>query len=291
MDRQRVLAALKVAECGSINQAATQLFMSVQGVKNAIDALERDELGCQLFVRTNKGVTLTEAGRLFCAEAPGLLAQMDNFSRRVRESLPQALRISIWENKEIPILDEICANYCLSEQEEPLLFVPETERRILDDIEEGVADIGFQAREVGPFDEARLAYASVGILMTFECVVAPNHPLAHLDRPLAPDDLTAFDVALVGNFNDAATRKESRHFSLTFNEVIPYERYRIMNFCLRGGVCVCDEYLARSLASLASLPMDWIEPVDILVAHRPDPSPSVLHFIDIARETTARPRR
>ena len=50
-----------VAKYGSFTQAANVLLNSQPNITRAMKALE-SELGCTLFIRTNKGVTLTPEG-------------------------------------------------------------------------------------------------------------------------------------------------------------------------------------------------------------------------------------
>ena len=52
---------LCVAECGSFNKAAEKLFISPPAVIKQINLLE-ENLDLQLFVRTHRGLQLTEAG-------------------------------------------------------------------------------------------------------------------------------------------------------------------------------------------------------------------------------------
>lgn len=52
-----------VAACGNISKAARKLFISQPAVSKAIQKLETN-LGCRLFVRSSRGVLLTEEGRL-----------------------------------------------------------------------------------------------------------------------------------------------------------------------------------------------------------------------------------
>ncbi len=54
---------LSVAECRSISKAADQLYISQPAVSMTIKKLE-SSLGCTLFVRKSRGVTLTERGKL-----------------------------------------------------------------------------------------------------------------------------------------------------------------------------------------------------------------------------------
>lgn len=60
---------IRVSEKNSISAAAESLFMTPQGVSKAIKRME-EELGAQLFIRTQNGVILTDYGRIFreCAE-------------------------------------------------------------------------------------------------------------------------------------------------------------------------------------------------------------------------------
>lgn len=53
---------LRVADTGSFNKAAEQNYITPTAVIKQINLLEA-ELGIQLFVRTHRGVRLTEAGQ------------------------------------------------------------------------------------------------------------------------------------------------------------------------------------------------------------------------------------
>ncbi len=52
-----------VAQCGSISKAAAKLFISQPAVSKSVKKLE-DSLGCRLFFRGSRGVSLTEEGTL-----------------------------------------------------------------------------------------------------------------------------------------------------------------------------------------------------------------------------------
>jgi DNA-binding transcriptional LysR family regulator len=74
---------LAVAEELSLSRAAKRLFISQPPLTRQIRQLE-DELGVQLFNRTNKGVELTHAGTHFKAEAERLLSLADQSIDRTR---------------------------------------------------------------------------------------------------------------------------------------------------------------------------------------------------------------
>ncbi|WP_189552377.1 LysR family transcriptional regulator [Streptomyces lavendofoliae] len=57
-----------VAEEGNVTRAAARLHLAQSGLSASVRALER-ELGAELFVRTARGVELTEAGRALLPEA------------------------------------------------------------------------------------------------------------------------------------------------------------------------------------------------------------------------------
>src|ERR1700756_1165618 len=73
-----------VAEAENVLRAATRkLHVSQPAVSRQICDLE-DELGVQLFERSGKAISLTEAGRLFLKEAGAVLERTDEAVRNVR---------------------------------------------------------------------------------------------------------------------------------------------------------------------------------------------------------------
>lgn len=64
MKLQQLIYAVKVAECGSITEAARRLFVSQPSVTSAIHDLEQ-EMNVRIFDRTNKGVVVSAEGDTF----------------------------------------------------------------------------------------------------------------------------------------------------------------------------------------------------------------------------------
>ena len=64
---------IEVASAGSVRKASERLFVAASAVNRQIHKLE-DELGVELFARTTRGLTLTEAGRTLQPEAEAALA-------------------------------------------------------------------------------------------------------------------------------------------------------------------------------------------------------------------------
>lgn len=76
MTLQQLKYIVKVAEKGSINDAAKELFISQPSLSNAIKELEK-ELQFPIFTRSNRGVVLTYKGAEFLGYAQQVLTQAD----------------------------------------------------------------------------------------------------------------------------------------------------------------------------------------------------------------------
>lgn len=76
MTLQQLKYVVTVAECGNITEAAKQLFVSQPTVTSAIHDLEK-EMQIVIFIRTNKGVILSEDGERFLGHARQVLEQVD----------------------------------------------------------------------------------------------------------------------------------------------------------------------------------------------------------------------
>lgn len=91
MTFQQLSFVVEVANCESINKAAERLYTSQSNVSNSIKALE-EELGIQIFLRTKKGVSVTEEGREFLSYANEIIDKKIFCRRSVcKEPLPQAV--------------------------------------------------------------------------------------------------------------------------------------------------------------------------------------------------------
>lgn len=76
MTLQQLRYAIAVADAGSISAASGRLFISQPSLSKSISELE-SEMGCQLFQRTARGVTLTEDGTRFLSYARQVVEQAD----------------------------------------------------------------------------------------------------------------------------------------------------------------------------------------------------------------------
>lgn len=74
MTLQQLKYIIEVAHCGSINEAAKNLFISQPSLSNAIKELEQ-ELNIIIFNRTNKGIILSNDGQEFLGYAQQVVEQ------------------------------------------------------------------------------------------------------------------------------------------------------------------------------------------------------------------------
>ena len=73
---------LIICETGSLNAAAKKLFISQQALSKSLDSMER-EIGQPLFLRSPRGLRLTEAGNLLRSEAREIMRQHEHMMDRL----------------------------------------------------------------------------------------------------------------------------------------------------------------------------------------------------------------
>jgi len=82
MEIRQMRAFLAVCDCGSVRQAANQLFVSHQALSRTISSLEED-LGTTLLERTPQGMVLTETGKHFYKLALSIVESVDDAARQI----------------------------------------------------------------------------------------------------------------------------------------------------------------------------------------------------------------
>lgn len=92
IDVQRLRILRAVAERGSFNRAAAALLLTPSAVSQHLASLERS-LGQAVAVRSSRGVTLTEPGRLLVGVAETISAELDQVRRAIdRPAAPRPRR-------------------------------------------------------------------------------------------------------------------------------------------------------------------------------------------------------
>ena len=100
MTLQQLKYVIEVADRGSMSEAAKKLFISQPSLSNSIKELEK-EIHINIFIRSNKGIIVSEEGREFIGyarqvlEQNSLLEQRYLISRNVKKKLPNRVRLIV----------------------------------------------------------------------------------------------------------------------------------------------------------------------------------------------------
>jgi LysR family nitrogen assimilation transcriptional regulator len=85
MELRQLRYFVGISEAGSLLKASARLHIAQPALGQQVAALEQ-ELGARLFDRSSRGVTLTEAGKVFLEHAKVVLADIERARAAVRES-------------------------------------------------------------------------------------------------------------------------------------------------------------------------------------------------------------
>ncbi len=85
---------IKIVECGSITEAAKQLFVSQPSISNAVKELEQ-EMNIEIFIRTSKGISLSTDGIEFLSYARQIIEQTELMEHRYTGKTPSKQLCSI----------------------------------------------------------------------------------------------------------------------------------------------------------------------------------------------------
>lgn len=94
MTLQQLKYVLKVAEKGSISEAAKSLFISQPSLSNAIKELEK-EIRITIFTRCNRGIVISNEGSEFLGYARQVIQQSDLLEEKYLNSEPAKQRFCI----------------------------------------------------------------------------------------------------------------------------------------------------------------------------------------------------
>ncbi|WP_426247468.1 LysR family transcriptional regulator [Nocardioides sp. LHG3406-4] len=180
MDPRRVLVFRTVARAGSLSAAARELGWTQPAVSQHLQRLER-EAGTPLLVRSTRGVTLTEAGRLLLVRADAVAGEL-HMAAEEMASLAQLrggrVRLIAFPSAAATLVP---AALRLLARDHPTVEVgmveaepPETWSAV----REGAADLGLVFGYDGPPpDDGDLTWVGLGV-EPVHLVLPPDHPAA-----------------------------------------------------------------------------------------------------------------
>lgn len=280
---------IQVADAGSFSKAAEALYISSTAVMKQINLLE-ESLDVQLFVRTPRGLALTDAGKSYYQDAKYMIQYARDAQARARNAMqgnekvirigvspmtPGQFLMTLW-----PQIQEQCPDVKFK----MVNFdnTPENSVNILRDLGR---DIDIVA---GLFDQAFLAERRCAGLelarAPIRCAVSIYHPLA-AKASLTTEDLHGENFMLIrrgwNKYLDVL-RDDLWRDHLQIN-IIDFDQFTLeaFNRCENGNnVIMTIDAWDNVHPMLKTLPVEWDYTIPYGLLHSPTPSPTVQNFLD-----------
>lgn len=183
-----------VARCGSLSHAARELYVSQPAISQSMHRLE-DALGCTLFVRTSRGISLTSEGRMlygYADKAVSLISAAEDRLNRMRTLQSGGLMIgasdTLCQFFLLPYLEKFHSEY-------PEIQLQVTNRTTPDTVEllkVGKVDIALVNL---PVIDSALSVREV--LNVHDVFVASSRFSSLLNRPITMDELSREPLVLL----------------------------------------------------------------------------------------------
>lgn len=224
---------LRVADQCSLSRAACDLQLSESGLSRALSALE-GHLGRTLFVRTGRGMDLTDAGRELARIARPAYAQVDVTLTQLREQAAiqeGGLRIAMVHTVSYYFMSELFAHFVRTHARVSLHVLARSSPDVVALVEGKKADVGLVYRSA-------VATAAVDVTPLFVdemCLVsrAQNAPGPN------PIDLTTVCTPLVGFPEAYALRRMLKYAGLDDRVVAVAETLNAMLQLSSAGIGSC----------------------------------------------------
>lgn len=230
-----------VARVGSFSQAAKELYMTQPNLSCSIKDLE-NELGVQLFTRSNTGARLTEDGHDFLKYAKRIIGELDLLQQRYHDEFKKSFTVAShhYDFLSMP-LAKVAQKFKQDYQE--FQTIETTTKKILDSVASFEADLGIIYLDdenehilTSALQYHDLEFTSLGEFPT-RVFLRRDHPLAH-KSVISETDLKGY--------NQIRFRQE--HSGLNFDEdaLDIHDQQRILYSNDRGTVmnllCATDAY-------------------------------------------------
>lgn len=288
-----------VVEAGSFNKAAERLYISPPAVIKQINLLE-ENLDIRLFIRTHRGLQMTEAGKSLYQDAKYIIQYCKDSVTRARNAMqeseeiirigtsmmtPAQILVDLW-----PRLQEYCPD--IKFRLVPFENTPENAREILGNLGQNIDVVA------GIFDETMLQLRRcAGLEISREsicCAVSIHHRLAVKER-LTVNDLHGETLMLMrrnwSHYVDML-RDDLRenHPEISIEDFDFYD-VTAFNKCENNNcVLMAIENWKYVRPLLKILPVDWGYTIPFGLLHSPEPSPMVSRFLKAVEKVLVQQR-
>lgn len=139
---QQLHYIIKIAETGSMNEAAKQLFITQPSLSNAVRDLE-NEMGIEIFHRHPKGITMTKDGIEFLSYARQVVEQTELLEERYKNPGTRRELFSVSSQHYAFVVNAFVSLLKKTDMENYELFLRETRTwEIIDDVKNFRSEIG-----------------------------------------------------------------------------------------------------------------------------------------------------
>lgn len=289
----------KIAECGSITEAARQLYISQPSLSTAIRELE-GELGIVIFNRSARGISLTPDGSEFLSYARQILEQTELVEQRYAHARPSKRLFAISSQHYAFVVNAFVSLLESVEADEYEMTLRESRTyEIIEDVAGYRSELGvlylssFNEKVLRKLmRENHLSYTPLFDAQP-HVFLSENHPLATAKR-VTLDQLDAYPYLCY---------EQGTHNSLYFSEeLLPFESHRktivvtdratLFNL-LRGvdGYTICSGMLNSNLngSDIVSVPLATDETMQLgyLTNDRARLSPMAKRYLEELRALIA----
>ena len=283
---------VRVADAGSFNKAAEELYITPTAVMKQINLLETS-LDVKLFERTHRGLILTKAGKSLYQDTKYIIQYCRDSvirAKNVMQEDTKVIRIGSSPMTPAQLLMQLWTKiqaYCpdMKFQIVPFENTPENAREILANLGKNIDVVG------GIFDETMLDLRHcAGLELSREpfcCAVSIHHRLAAKDV-LTVEDLYGENLMLMrrewSNYVDRLRDDIWQNHSKI--HIVDFEFYNmdVFNRCENSNdVLLAIQGWASVHPLLKVIPVEWEHSIPYGLLHSPQPSETVKQFLEAAR--------
>ena len=282
-----------VADQGSFNKAADALYITPPAVTKQINMLEK-ELGLQLFIRTHRGLVLTEAGKSLYKDAKYVIQYCKDSVERARRAMEEkdnVIRIGTSPMTPAAPVVELWSKIQKEHPDIHLQIIPymnsqENAREILKNLGTNIDIVG------GIFDETMLKLRQCrGMELSRQhicCAVSLNHHLAQKEV-LTVQDLYGERLLLMhrgwSNYVDALRDDIWKNHPQI--QIVDFNIYsmEIFNRCENSNeILMAVENWEGVHPLLRIIPVEWKYTIPYGILYSSEPSPLVKRFLKAVKK-------
>lgn len=282
MVNKRTELFMAICEAGSFSKAEATTYMSRQALKKHIDALE-DDLGFTVFVRSERGITLTDVGSKYYHEMKRINAEIVALTEECRKISKQEdiLRIAVPVHPNL-ILDSAFREFTR--------LYPSIRLEILYpdvlDMADLVAAGSIDAAECvlsDKIDFDKIGFTKIGDL-NYSCVLSKSHPLSNKEV-ISPVDLRDYVVSIRKRGNSKIVRLFKTKFpEIKLHELTGHDVTNMATVCYNNEIYISKAYFAKTYDPWISIPLDVDFKYESSLIYKKEHSRALDKFIKIVEK-------